>query len=233
MYKLLSKAVFYCVKIALAIYVHQRSQEIETKKSQPNHWGNFSSSHPNGSARNGTSNMAHPVSLTQEPNPFTITSENNNNAVQPIIETNNTQQPNGAPRPGRSPKPSALKQNGVPSPTAPIEPLKPILDINGVISIPRVTLSPTKTIPSKFDSHHDNKRYVSSSLAKRSSYFEFERDPNKVPKRNHSYNIAQTSGQKSYNTNAYDNRAFDRKTETDLYKPVLIKRASTRRAHNQ
>ena len=199
------------------IYVHQRGQEIETKKNQTNHWGNFGSSYPNGSARTGASPLAHPVSLSQEPNPITlkaddkrVANENNQNIEPKVV-----------------PKPTPILKDGPTNAQIlnPNELLKPILEINGTISIPRVKLAPITTKPAKFDSNHDNKRYV-SSLAKRSSYLEFERDPNKVPKRNLSYNIAQTSDTKPY---SYDNKAFDSRTESDLYKPVLIKRASTRR----
>lgn len=219
----------------MVIFVHQRSYEIDTKKrGNVNHWGNFSNSNTinraNVNAPNGnvSSPLAHPVSLTQEPNPFTLTEiDNNNERTEPITDPKK-----------RSPKPSNGLNPIIANKSTNELILKPVLQVNGVISIPRVKLDPSRPISrvqsfdnKAFDAKHDQKRHI-SSLAKRSSYFEYERDPNKVPKRNHSYNLAQTTGQKP-RTQAYDNRAFDYKTEPDLNRPVLIKRASVRRTQNQ
>ena len=179
----------------------------------------FGNTQTNGNPRETFSSLAHPVSLTQEPNPFIIANENNNGIA------------NAAPKPKLS-----LTSNSEVSPSAPAtEPVKPILEVNDVICIPRATLKtpPVQSNVQKFENKAFRPNSHLSALAQRTSYMEYERererDPSKIPKRTNSYNMAQVSGQRPRNHNTYDNKAFDYRSEREIYKPVLIKRASTKR----
>ncbi|CAG2179918.1 unnamed protein product, partial [Oppiella nova] len=236
--------IWWIIFIAFMIFVFRRSQEIDTRKvSQVNQWGNFgNSSQANGNAANArpqSSALAHPVSLTQEPNPFTHHREedtNNNNKRQteaPVASFQPARQPDNYP-PVRQPdpyQPPAYQESHVtPTPSAPEPSVQPILQINEVIAIPRVTLAPKPTVAPKpytsttaanvhrYEPNYDNRGVkYGSNLAQRSSYLEYdrEREAQRAPKRNNSFNTAQPYQQRSRNYYSYDNRGYH-SSEQDL-----------------
>jgi hypothetical protein len=126
---------------------------------------------------------------------------------------------------------SKLDQN-YSSKASTISSVEPILQVNDVITIPRVrTVIPPKDYNVKTNiQSFENKAYErkpsnASALAKRSSYLfnDSGRDLSKIPKRNQSYNYEQRPA--NY---VYDNRAYHG-SNNDLTRPVSIKRASINR----
>ncbi|CAG2109919.1 unnamed protein product [Medioppia subpectinata] len=200
--------------MCLMIFVYQRAVEIESRKGQGNNqWGNFGNTSqtqnrpdpPGTGNRTAVSALAHPVSLTQEPNPFTPIREENNNKREVT---------------------TALPQkasNGYETTHS----VQPILNVNEVIAIPRVTLAPKPTPAPKptttanqqrFDNNgYDHRNPYASSQVQRHSYLEPERNPERYPKRTASFNqTQQIAGQRNVNYNSYDNRGYQRSNQ-DLH----------------
>jgi hypothetical protein len=118
------------------------------------------------------------------------------------------------------------------SKTSTMSSVEPVLQVNDVITIPRVrTVIPPKdynanTNVQTFENRaYSRKSSNASALAKRSSYLfnDSGRDLSKIPKRNQSYNY----GQRPDNY-GYDNRAYHG-SNNDMSRPVPINRASIHR----
>ncbi|XP_054158826.1 uncharacterized protein DDB_G0283357-like [Oppia nitens] len=184
--------IWWIILLALIIYVYQRDREINNQKRQLSHannWGNFVDSYDannqpppptapvnSGGDTNNNNNkrqesLTNRVSLTQPPKTFTISGgggginrEDNNNDIN-----------------------SGKQQQQQPElSTDSINSAQPILQVNNIISIPRVSLNKPQPPPkpqqqnarSNYDNNNTNNRHqqqqqpYGSSLAQRSSYLD-------------------------------------------------------------
>jgi len=159
-------------------------------------WASTNHNQGNGQPNGRSSQLAHPLSLTQEPNPLNIST----------LEERH---------------PSRYSMASSVEPVLKIDEIITIPRVRTVIPPKDYNENPNARSPE--NRAYERKTSNASALAKRSSYLfnDSGRDLSKMPKRNHSYNY----GQRPENNTFYDNRAYQG-SNSDLQRPVSIKRAS-------